>query len=350
MFLPRLLALSALTLGLVQASDLDRPCGLKIAPCSEDMTCVPNNDHCTDLNRCLGTCQFTNTYPSCGGFRVEPVTCADGQGSLVEASVAALARTLFVKGQVRRPHTPAFNSRTHNHSITDAIRGCILSAYDPAVVALSENLLFPRSRGLGTLLFDRFSLYLYDRYNKAAAIELESLLVNLAHYFRSNHVTLTIRDNVIRHHRRRLQPHQPLSPLHQLHAGPRPILFRPRQQLSQQLRLPSLQLVHPDHLATGHQSPPATRPFPAARALQSPLRLHLPRRRHVRKLDNGPTSGPWYRRGYYLEYGGGVDELGDEPGGRVWGVPVLFLWVAHAESGVAQVHPRVADLGLDICF
>ncbi|KAL5353614.1 hypothetical protein ACLOAV_001651 [Pseudogymnoascus australis] len=79
MFLPRLLALSALTLGLVQASDLGRPCGRKIAPCSEDMACVPNNNHCTDLNRCLGTCQFTNTYPSCGGFRVEPVTCADSQ-------------------------------------------------------------------------------------------------------------------------------------------------------------------------------------------------------------------------------------------------------------------------------
>lgn len=77
MFVPRLLAVTAFTLGLVQASDLGRACGLKIAPCSEDMTCVPNDADCTNLNTCLGTCQFTNTYPSCGGHRPDPPTCAD---------------------------------------------------------------------------------------------------------------------------------------------------------------------------------------------------------------------------------------------------------------------------------
>src|SRR5687767_10263104 len=43
-----------------------RPCGFKIAPCPEDMTCVPNSDDCKDTNTCAGTCQFTNKYPPCG--------------------------------------------------------------------------------------------------------------------------------------------------------------------------------------------------------------------------------------------------------------------------------------------
>lgn len=75
MFLPRLLALSALTLSLAHASDLGRACGRKIAPCSADMTCVPTKPSCANLNTCPGTCQFTNTYPSCGGHRANPATC-----------------------------------------------------------------------------------------------------------------------------------------------------------------------------------------------------------------------------------------------------------------------------------
>lgn len=79
MFISRFLALSALTLALTHASDLNRPCGLKIAPCSEDMTCVPNEPSCTNPNKCLGTCQFTNTYKSCGGHRADPPKCADDE-------------------------------------------------------------------------------------------------------------------------------------------------------------------------------------------------------------------------------------------------------------------------------
>ena len=52
-----------------------RPCGLKIAPCPNDQECVPNDESCTDLNRCLGYCDWKNEYPDCGGFRVEPKYC-----------------------------------------------------------------------------------------------------------------------------------------------------------------------------------------------------------------------------------------------------------------------------------
>ncbi|OBT71458.1 hypothetical protein VF21_10600 [Pseudogymnoascus sp. 05NY08] len=79
MLIPRLLTLTALALGLVHASDLGRPCGLKIAPCSGDMTCVPNKPSCTNTNTCLGTCRFTNTYQSCGGHRVNPPICKEDE-------------------------------------------------------------------------------------------------------------------------------------------------------------------------------------------------------------------------------------------------------------------------------
>ena len=56
------------TLGLQVLADPyeGRNCGFKIAPCREDMTCVPYDPDCTDLNVCGGTCQFTNKYPRCG--------------------------------------------------------------------------------------------------------------------------------------------------------------------------------------------------------------------------------------------------------------------------------------------
>ncbi|OBT57053.1 hypothetical protein VE04_02371 [Pseudogymnoascus sp. 24MN13] len=79
MFLPRLLTLTSLILTLATASDLGRPGGLKIARCSEDMTCVPNKPSCTNTNTCLGTCQFTNTYQSCGGHRINPPICKKGE-------------------------------------------------------------------------------------------------------------------------------------------------------------------------------------------------------------------------------------------------------------------------------
>jgi hypothetical protein len=52
-----------------------RPCGLKVAPCPEDQHCIPNEPGCDDPNRCIGHCEFTNTYPSCGGHRAEPLDC-----------------------------------------------------------------------------------------------------------------------------------------------------------------------------------------------------------------------------------------------------------------------------------
>lgn len=56
---------------LTHAQTSGQPCGFKIAPCPETQVCVPNNSDCTDLNRCLGTCD----YPTCGGFRANPQNC-----------------------------------------------------------------------------------------------------------------------------------------------------------------------------------------------------------------------------------------------------------------------------------
>lgn len=57
---------------LVQGQTDKRPCGRRIAPCPESQTCFPNEPGCTDLNFCLGTCD----YPSCGGFTSNPQTCS----------------------------------------------------------------------------------------------------------------------------------------------------------------------------------------------------------------------------------------------------------------------------------
>ncbi|KAM6530341.1 hypothetical protein FALCPG4_008465 [Fusarium falciforme] len=51
---------------------IDRPCGLKIAPCPEDTECIPNSPDCRDLNRCPGRCYFKNQYQTCGGFTPKP--------------------------------------------------------------------------------------------------------------------------------------------------------------------------------------------------------------------------------------------------------------------------------------
>lgn len=44
-----------------------------------------------------------------------------------------------------------------------------------------------------------------------------------------------------------------------------------------------------------------------------------------------------------------MDLLGDEPTRRLRGVPVLLLWLADVESGVAQVPSRLADFRLAFC-
>lgn len=69
---------AALSLAAITAAKRDepgRPCGFKIAPCPEDQYCKPDSADCTDLNKCQGTCTFTNTYPDCGGFRPDPPKC-----------------------------------------------------------------------------------------------------------------------------------------------------------------------------------------------------------------------------------------------------------------------------------
>ncbi|KAG6190712.1 hypothetical protein E4U36_002065 [Claviceps purpurea] len=55
-----------------------RSCGFKIADCPSDQLCVPDSPECTNLNNCLGTCQFRNSYMACGGFRSQPVKCPSG--------------------------------------------------------------------------------------------------------------------------------------------------------------------------------------------------------------------------------------------------------------------------------
>ncbi|KAG5928009.1 hypothetical protein E4U42_001435 [Claviceps africana] len=72
------LSLLALAATLVPVSAQGQPCGLKIAPCPSDQHCVPDSPRCNNPNRCRGTCQFRNTYLSCGGFRTQPVTCPEG--------------------------------------------------------------------------------------------------------------------------------------------------------------------------------------------------------------------------------------------------------------------------------
>jgi hypothetical protein len=68
------------------AADSGNVCGLKIAPCPEGEVCIPNDPECTDVNRCLGTCEAptkmlvvkraaTTTYQACGGFVATPTPC-----------------------------------------------------------------------------------------------------------------------------------------------------------------------------------------------------------------------------------------------------------------------------------
>lgn len=71
------LALALIASKLASAGE-GSPCGLKMAPCAEDMVCNPRDESCTDLSRCPGTCAFKNAYPTCGGRRVEPVFCDEG--------------------------------------------------------------------------------------------------------------------------------------------------------------------------------------------------------------------------------------------------------------------------------
>lgn len=72
--------LFAVALAIVHVSGTQegRSCGLRIAPCPDDMYCQPNEPSCTDEWRCPGQCAYKNTYSSCGGFRVKPVSCAAG--------------------------------------------------------------------------------------------------------------------------------------------------------------------------------------------------------------------------------------------------------------------------------
>ena len=74
------LSILAATLSAVHLASAQglRGCGFKIAPCPPDTICVPDSDDCADLNRCPGSCEFRNKYPSCGGFRVEPLPCEEG--------------------------------------------------------------------------------------------------------------------------------------------------------------------------------------------------------------------------------------------------------------------------------
>ncbi|KAK3360477.1 hypothetical protein B0T25DRAFT_496385 [Lasiosphaeria hispida] len=88
-----------------------RPCGLKIAPCPSGETCLRRDPSCTRGENCLGYCaavatstnvtttitataaptktlttlttkttkQPRPTYPSCGGFRIQPRNCAEDE-------------------------------------------------------------------------------------------------------------------------------------------------------------------------------------------------------------------------------------------------------------------------------
>ncbi|PFH63381.1 hypothetical protein XA68_12345 [Ophiocordyceps unilateralis] len=52
-------------------------CGVNKAECSNDTRCVPRHPDCHDLQRCAGTCERIDRYPSCGGFTVTPHNCDD---------------------------------------------------------------------------------------------------------------------------------------------------------------------------------------------------------------------------------------------------------------------------------
>lgn len=76
--LPNILLGLAFGLKLVMAqftSTPGDPCGLDSPACSPDTHCVPDSEDCTDTIKCPGTCQFTNTYPTCGGHTPNPGLC-----------------------------------------------------------------------------------------------------------------------------------------------------------------------------------------------------------------------------------------------------------------------------------
>lgn len=92
---------AAASLAAAVPADDRRPCGLKIAPCPTGYACQFTDPDCTNEYRCLGTCTRQGslptrtltttkptatstktpepTYQSCGGFRVNPVSCPKGQ-------------------------------------------------------------------------------------------------------------------------------------------------------------------------------------------------------------------------------------------------------------------------------
>ncbi|KAG6254403.1 hypothetical protein E4U23_006312 [Claviceps purpurea] len=73
-----LLPLYIFSLAALGLASRQRSCGFKIADCPSDQLCVPDSPECTNLNNCLGTCQFRNSYMACGGFRSQPVKCPSG--------------------------------------------------------------------------------------------------------------------------------------------------------------------------------------------------------------------------------------------------------------------------------
>lgn len=77
MFLRSVLKATAILMALTPLTQANhgQPCGLRTAPCPDDQHCVPHDPVCTNMDRCSGSCQYKNTYPSCGGFRVEPQNC-----------------------------------------------------------------------------------------------------------------------------------------------------------------------------------------------------------------------------------------------------------------------------------
>lgn len=88
-------ALCALLGAATVASADERPCGFKIAPCPAGQVCQKVDPSCDRGENCAGVCVPSTpttlsiskatpkpprpTYQSCGGFRVEPVGCPEGQ-------------------------------------------------------------------------------------------------------------------------------------------------------------------------------------------------------------------------------------------------------------------------------
>jgi len=56
-----------------------RPCGARIATCDPEDLCVPNEPSCTRGENCIGTCQPKRKYADCGGRRVRPKDCQQGE-------------------------------------------------------------------------------------------------------------------------------------------------------------------------------------------------------------------------------------------------------------------------------